>query len=635
MVESAEVHYARRRDEARIAVEALSGRATALSLSRVLAFLVAVAIPIAGYLKRWGTPGYGAAGAVFVVFVVLVVVHDRVLREKGRAERALAWADEGLARIHGKWSRALRAEDPTSNDAHPYSGDLDVFGQGSLMQSLDTTRTREGRAELAAWLSAGADRDEVVLRQSCARELSTEHDFREALAVEGALLSKDPPQIEPLLKWAETQPSWSPGPILRIIAVGLPLLTLSLLIFGGSLPIPRASWVLPLVVQFILGFRFRPPVVASIDAASTHQEALARYDLMFAIVEAKTFQTPALEALRRAIAGNGSSPGASAQSRALARIVGWVDARKNEVFRLIIGPLLSWDLNCAISLERWRARTHGNLRAHLATLARFEALCALATRAYERPDDAWPEILAGDSDQAIRFDATGLGHPLLSATSMVRNDVHLDERGATLLVTGSNMSGKSTLLRAMGSNVVLALAGAPVRATKLTLAPFDVHTSMRVRDSLSEGVSHFLAELRRLKQVIDSADAATKRGDSAATTRGTRAARPVLFLLDEILHGTNSRERHLGARAIVRHLVDCRACGAVSTHDLALGALSQECPGKVHNVHFREQVEAGPDGKETMTFDYHLRPGVVTSSNALRLMKIVGIDVAIPEDAPS
>jgi DNA mismatch repair ATPase MutS len=186
------------------------------------------------------------------------------------------------------------------------------------------------------------------------------------------------------------------------------------------------------------------------------------------------------------------------------------------------------------------------------------------------------------------------------------------------------MSGKSTLLRAMGSNVVLALAGAPVRATSLTLAPFDVHTSMRVRDSLSEGVSHFLAELRRLKQVVDAADDATKK-----------KGRPVLFLLDEILHGTNSRERHLGARAIVRHLVDCRACGAVSTHDLALGALSEECPGKVHNVHFREQVAAGPDGKETMTFDYQLRPGVVTSSNALRLMKIVGIDVAIPEDAPS
>jgi DNA mismatch repair ATPase MutS len=172
----------------------------------------------------------------------------------------------------------------------------------------------------------------------------------------------------------------------------------------------------------------------------------------------------------------------------------------------------------------------------------------------------------------------------------------------------------------MGTNVVLALAGAPVRAKSLRTSSFAVWTSMRVRDNLSEGVSHFLAELQRLKAVADAADAASSAG-----------ARPVLFLLDEILHGTNSRERHLGAQGIVRKLVTRRATGAISTHDLALGALEKELPGKVRNVHFREQVET-VDGKETMTFDYQLRTGVVTSSNALRLMRIVGLDVVVPTD---
>jgi len=286
--------------------------------------------------------------------------------------------------------------------------------------------------------------------------------------------------------------------------------------------------------------------------------------------------------------------------------------------------MLAWDLNCAIALERWRAKGGGRLRGDLDALARLEALVALGTRAFERPHDAWPELV--EDNVHMEFRAEKLGHPLIAPSKVVRNDVHVGAGAASvLLVTGSNMSGKSTLLRAVGANVVLALAGAPVRASSMRTSPFSVHTSMRVRDSLSEGVSHFFAELQRLKQVVDAADAATRDA----------GARPVLFLLDEILHGTNSRERHLGARAIVRHLAASKACGAVSTHDLALAALESEVPGKVANVHFREQVSRDSSGKETMTFDYALLPGVVTSSNALRLMRIVGIDVPIPEEGPA
>jgi DNA mismatch repair ATPase MutS len=289
------------------------------------------------------------------------------------------------------------------------------------------------------------------------------------------------------------------------------------------------------------------------------------------------------------------------------------------VWKLFVGPLLSWDLNCAIALERWRAHGGLHIAEHLEILTRIEALAALGNRAWERPDDAWPSI-PGGHDAEVVFQGEGLAHPLIPDGKAVRNDVILTGAGAVLLVTGSNMSGKSTLMRAIGANVVLALAGAPVRARHLRTSPFATWTSMRIRDDLASGISHFFAELRRLKAFVDAADAATGARPEVG------AAPPVLFLLDEILHGTNSRERHLGAQAVVRRLAERNACGAVSTHDLALAALEEELPKRVRNVHFREQVEK-VDGVETMTFDYVLRPGVVTSSNALRLMRIVGLDV--------
>ena len=626
MQSEAASEYARRRDVAAADASALGRRAGVLSLCRVLAVLAALGLAAGAQWGNLGLYGWASSAACAVAFLALALVHDGVLTRKTHAQAVLAWNEEGLARLEHRWMHDPRAIDPKPDDAHPYAGDLDVFGRGSLMQSLDTTRSREGRALLAAWLSTPADAAEISLRQACARDLAPRVDLREDLAVEGALVSAEPPDVAPLLAWAEGASGAPPSTLLVIIALALPALTLTLLIAGATLPVPRALWVVTLGAQVLLTMRYRALVTGAIGAASEHHHTLARYQRMLAIVESARFDAAPLETLRAQLTGrqsadasSPSSDGATVELRRLGRIVGFVDARQNEVFRLFIGPLLNWDLNCALALEGWRRRAGAHIRRHLAALARIEALCALGARAYERPDDAWPDVTDGACTPVL--EGIELGHPLIERSKVVRNDVTLDAQGSVLLVTGSNMSGKSTLLRAIGTNVVLALAGAPVRAKSMRLAAFEVHTSMRVRDSLSEGVSHFLAELRRLKEVVDAADAAA-----------SRQVRPVLFLLDEILHGTNSRERHLGARAIVRHLVAQHACGAVSTHDLALGALETELPGHVRNVHFREQIEAAPTGGETMTFDYHLRPGVVTSSNALRLMRMVGIEIAIPPE---
>ncbi|HTQ43490.1 MAG TPA: DNA mismatch repair protein MutS, partial [Polyangiaceae bacterium] len=263
-----------------------------------------------------------------------------------------------------------------------------------------------------------------------------------------------------------------------------------------------------------------------------------------------------------------------------------------------------WDVHCAAALLRWRARAGAHVRDWLEALAEVEALASLGGFAHEHPSFVFPELAP-----ETMVEARGLGHPLIADDKRVGNDVRLPSAGRALVVTGSNMSGKSTLLRAIGVNVVLANAGAPVCATSARMGPTRIATSMRIDDSLEQGVSHFYAELRRLKRVIDLAQ---------ETGRA-----PVLFLLDEILHGTNSRERVLGACAVVKELLARGALGAVSTHDLGITALEKELGGLVENVHFEEQVRG-----EEMSFDYVLRPGIVQSSNALRLMRAVGIDVA-------
>ena len=292
---------------------------------------------------------------------------------------------------------------------------------------------------------------------------------------------------------------------------------------------------------------------------------------------------------------------------ALEHVVGFVEARRNEVFRLFLGPLLMWDLNLGVLLERWRARVGGRVRGWFTTLGELEALASLAGFALDRPDHAWPELTS-----RAELVAAGLGHPLIDAKKRVGNDVSFPSAGMALVVTGSNMSGKSTLLRALGVNTVLARAGAPVCATAFRVGPVTLATSMRVRDSLEEGVSHFYAELKKLKRVV-------LLGETAP---------PVFFLLDEILHGTNSRERIIGASAVLDMLLAHGAFGAVSTHDLGISARVAAPSERIRNVHFEEQV--GSDG--TMTFDYRLRDGLVTSSNALRLMRAIGLDVPLPSD---
>jgi DNA mismatch repair ATPase MutS len=343
---------------------------------------------------------------------------------------------------------------------------------------------------------------------------------------------------------------------------------------------------------------------------SARRSWVTQWQSLIATIESESFGSPLLISLRERFASSGRS--ASGEIASLERILGYADARYNEGFRYIFGAALLWNAHCAFALLRWRARAGAHLRSWLDALGEVEALGSLGAFSFEHPDFAWPVLVPEPL-----FEAEVLGHPLIADGQRVGNDVSLPSPGRALVVTGSNMSGKSTLLRAVGANAVLACTGAPVCARSLRMGPLRVATSMRIEDSLEGGVSHFYAELRRLKRIIDL----SKQTGLPGAQEGALPA-AVLFLLDEILHGTNSRERIVGAGAVVRELVAHGALGMVSTHDLGITVLERELEGRVKNAHFEEQVVG-----ETMTFDYVLRPGVVQTSNALRLMRAVGIDV--------
>jgi hypothetical protein len=577
-----------------------------ISTGRLVTFLGAFAIMCArgfGYLPPWCS---WIGGLLAVSFVVLVVWHGRLDMSERRVRAAVDFHKWAVDRIDGRFEAYPSRGDRFVSDEHPYTSDLGIFGPSSIFQLVDATETRRGEEFLARWLSEPTLLGAALERQESVRELVPREAMRESLFVEGALIAADRPNPDPLIAWAEGDAKLEPPTITRPVAFALPLATAALVVLGQLGLVPGQAWLAALVAQWVYGLSLLPKIEPIAAAVSSREGALSRYRWMLEIIEGEGFASPLLQRLQRDLAPGAGGQTASAEVRALSNIVGFLDARHNEVFRFFIGPLVLWDAHCVLALEAWRKRAGKSVRRWLEVIGEVEALASLAGFAHDHPEHAWPTF----SDTPA-FRAAGLGHPILDASSLVRNDVELRGPGTALLVTGSNMSGKSTLLRSMGTNVVLAMAGAPVVARSFVTSAFEVRTSMWARDSLAKGVSHFYAELQKLKRVVD----------------GIERERPLFFLLDEILQGTNSRERVIGARSVLRHLLERKAMGAVSTHDVGLLDLPPELDVKLDKVHFEEQVQSKADGESTMSFDYTLRKGVVRSTNALRLMKLVGIDV--------
>jgi hypothetical protein len=597
--------HARRKVELEGQAARLSRTSRLISTSRLVTFVGAFAIMCArgfGYLPEWFTWLGVALAASFVVLVVWHVRLDRIERKVRAAIDFHRWA---LERIEGRFETYPSRGDRFASDEHPYTADLGIFGPSSIFQLIDSTQTRRGEEYLAKWLAEPSAREAVLERQKAVRELVGKEATRESLFVEGALVAAERPNPDPLIAWAEGDPRLEPPSVSRVVAFAVPLASLSLYVLGLLGYVPSNVWLGALGAQWAYSLVLLSKIDPIASAVSSREGALARFRSMLEIVEKERFDAPLLQRQQSDLSPAAGGRKASAEIRSLSNVVSFLDARHNEVFRFFIGPLVMWDVHCVLALETWRKRAGKHVRRWLEVIGEVEALASLAGYAHDHPEHAWPTF-----SETPAFRAAGLGHPILDPRALVRNDVALRGPGTALLVTGSNMSGKSTLLRSMGVNAVLAMTGAPVVANELVTSTFEVRTSMWAKDSLAKGVSHFYAELQKLKRVVD----------------GIGRERPLFFLLDEILQGTNSRERVIGARSVLRHLLERQAMGAVSTHDVGLLDLPPELDARLDKVHFEEQVQE-KNGKSVMSFDHRLRQGVVRSTNALRLMKLVGIDV--------
>ena len=578
---------------------------------RVAALAVGLAIAYAafarGLLSGWWLL------APTVAFVWASGRLDRAIRARARLERAVSFYERALARLDGRWiGTGGETGDRFLDDGHLFARDLDIFGPASLFELLSSARTRIGEDTLAAWLKAPAEPAVVRARQEAVVDLAPRVDLREDLAVLGED-TRTRVHVESLASWGERParlessavPAWT-WPLSVAGALGL----VSLLVwFGGRAgPTPLDANTLAALRTYAVAaialcgavtwyFHARTAIIfRDVDAAADELGLLGH---VLGRLETERFAAARLTALRAELDVDGHPP--SHRIAKLEKLVDLVDSRDHFIVRLI-GPLLLWDLHLAYAIERWRRTSGPAVRRWLMAVGEIEALSSVAGYHFEHPDDVFPDLSNGPAS----FDGEQLGHPLLPEASTVRNDVHLSGDVRMLVVSGSNMSGKSTLLRTVGVSVVLAQAGAPVRARRLRLTPLQLGASIRIQDSLQAGVSRFYAEITRLGQIMQRAGEAP----------------PVLFLIDELLHGTNSHDRRIGAEAIVRGLVDRGAIGLVTTHDLALAHVADALGARGANVHFEDSLE---DGR--MHFDYRMRPGVVQKSNAIALMRSVGLDV--------
>jgi len=619
--------YRRRIDARRATVAAHDRLDEQLSHARLATFAGAV---LAALLAWRALAPWWILLLPTILFLWLVRRHDRVLRTRANAVRAIRLYEHGLARIEDRWHDSGEPGDRFRDDDHIYANDLDLFGRSSLFQLLSLARTRAGEDTLAGWLRQPAAAAEIAARQQAVAELAPALDVREDLALAGGDVRASV-DTDRLLAWAETP--LPPATTLRALTWIFTAATLA----GIGVVAATGAWM-PLgalaIVQTVVWRRFGDQINRIVSArdpdaggdfvadALTHRARdLVVLGRLLQVLESAPFKCQRVAALRERLQVDGG-----AGSRVIPRLhqLAILHDSERNALALPLGVFLAGYLELAVSLtaliqlvrphlavavDGWRKRYGGRARTWIASVAELEALMSLGSYCYEHPGDPFPQIVAADVTTPARpavLEGQRLGHPLLAGAQMVPNDVQLTPRTQLLVVSGSNMSGKSTLLRTVGINVVLAQAGAPVRASSLRLSPLAIGATLRIQDSLQEGRSRFYAEITRIREIADLAAGPV----------------PVLFLLDELFHGTNSHDRLIGASGVLTTLLDRGAIGLITTHDLALTAIADRLSPRALNVHFEDWFEG-----EEMRFDYAMKPGPVSRSNAIALMRAVGLDL--------
>jgi hypothetical protein len=535
------------------------------------------------------------------LFIVLAVMQEKLIRSLRLRTRSITFYERGLARLNDQWAGTGETGDRFLDPLHPYARDLDLFGRASLFELLCTARTRAGEETLAEWLLAAAPVEEVFARQSAVRDLMHRVTFREKLFSQGETVRLGV-QPKALAEWGERKPIF-PSRATRVVTTTLGLLwILSLVVWGvsgvgalaGAVSLLNLAWSHRLYTRL-------DEAADAVEKATGDLELLAG---VLRLLEQESFSSSKLIGLQAALKRDGVAP--SAAIRKLARIMEHLESRRN-LFLRPIDIFTFWCAQLVFAAERWQHEFGPAIREWLRVVGEFEALTALSAYAYEHPEDVFPELVATEqSAKKALFDAEDMAHPLLPTDKAVRNSLKLGDGLQLIILSGPNMAGKSTFIRCIGVNAVLAQCGAPVRAARFRMSPLIVAASICILDSLSGGVSRFYAELHRIKLVSDLAHGPV----------------PVLFLLDELFSGTNSRDRLTGTEFVVRSLVERNAIGLVSTHDLALARIPESMVDRAANFCFEDRFENGQ-----LIFDYKLKPGIVQASNALELMRSIGLGI--------
>lgn len=590
-----------------------------LSIVRGVTFLTALALVIMGfasYLEQRNLWFY-LSGFIFLGFLVVAYVHEGI---ESRRRKKLIWLRLNrwsLARLQRDWGKLKQPDIKISPDVAAVNRDLDLFGRSSLFQLIGGVETPLGIELIKQWIFGGPNAIEIKNRQESVRELSDKKEFRNQLRFLCHLLADGDSGPDKLTEWAESPKLFDQSGGLIWLARLFAALMLGgiLLVIFRIIPLTIGGpfVIAVFAVNFLLTVIFSARIHTQFNQVATRHGEISHYSDVFRLVRNESTSSSLLGKLKAEL----FDPDADVlvAKNSLGKIAWMANLRRHGflfIIYLVLQFLFLWDFHVIHRLEIWKKQYGRHVRQWFHNLGHWEVLAAISQFAEDHPEWAFPVVNVSPKLE-VTIVAMRLGHPLLQQNECVCNDVQVGPSGTVLLVTGSNMSGKSTLLRAIGSNVVLARLGAPVCANSMTLSPLRIETSMRISDSLEDGVSFFMAELKRLKEIVDIA--ANYEQDDEQT---------VLFLLDEILQGTNSRERHIAVTRVIRHLIDHRAIGAVSTHDLELGKtpeLAEACCA----VHFRESF-AEVDGRKQMTFDYQMHKGIATTTNALELLKLVGLD---------
>ncbi|MBN2714274.1 MAG: DNA mismatch repair protein MutS [Deltaproteobacteria bacterium] len=579
-------------------LKSLADQSKRLSTLRLVIFIVIAVVALmslfGNYFSLWWVL------VPVIAFIAVAVRHDSLIKAEARHQWVREFHADGIRRLAGEWVGSGIQRTDYVDDTHLFARDLDIFGEGSLFELMCTAQTASGEHQLANWLTSPATRETILARQQAVRELADDIQLREDISVAArrmrSLLS--PSRLN---EWALAASTMTDNQIRRYRVLFFSLGALAILAVISCFFTDFGLAILAGIgiLEWIVGRVLRPALAPVLQGVEGPRRQLKVMSDILARFETQNVQAPLLSELKSSLFVH-AHPASQATSQ-LGRLVDWLDQAKNQIFAPV-AFLLMWNGHFALSIEKWRFEYGKHIPEWLDTVGKLEALCALGGFAFEHPDYCWPTISEGEPV----YDGHALGHPLLPTTECIKNSISLSSTPRVWVVSGSNMSGKSTFLRVVGINAVLAMSGAPVFASALKMTPFAIGSTIRVLDSLQKGKSRFYAEISTLKKIVEQMD-----GEF-----------PLLFLLDEIFHGTNSHDRTIGATAVIKELVEKGALGLVTTHDLALTKTADDLGERARNVHFDDMVL---DGR--LHFDYLLKDGPVTHSNALELMRSVGLNV--------